>query len=106
MAAGAMGVPSLPPIPPETGGPGMDPNAGASAFSGGMPAMMQSIQQIEMGAKTLVTQLPSLAPLVADFISKLRVAVPNAVGAGAGMAAPGGEPTGEPGLPPPPMQGA
>ncbi len=79
----------------------------SSAFSGGLPGMMQSIQQIEAGAQTLTQQLPSLAPLIAEFISKLRMAVPNAIGAGAGQQQPMGAPTSQlptpAGLPSPPM---
>lgn len=69
-----------------------------SAFGGGMPAMMQAMQQIEAGAQALAQSLPSLAPTVAQFISQLRMAIPQAMSAGAaspqapgsgsGMAAP------------------
>ena len=80
---------------------------GASPFSGGLPEMMQAVQGIEAGYKMLVTILPSLAPIAAEAVSKLRVAVPNAVGAAAGQGGapqPGQQAGGAPPLPAPPMQ--
>lgn len=73
--------------------------------------MMQAVTQIEQGYKMLASQLPSLAPIAADAISKLRIAIPNAIGAGAGQGQPQGQPQGGPSgdsgqLPPPPPQGA
>jgi len=65
---------------------------------------MQKAQTlIEAGYKMLVDSLPSLAPLAADAVSKLRIAIPNAVGAGAGQ---NGPQSSGPSLPPPPSQGA
>ena len=59
----------------------------------------------------LAQQLPSVAPIMAEFVTKLRMAIPSAVG---GSAAGQGQP-GVPGAPaiqgsqtlpsPPPMQG-
>lgn len=49
--------------------------------------MMQSVQQVEAGVKTLAQALPSLAPMLAEFVGKLRVAIPTAVSA---TANPGG----------------
>mgnify|MGYP001570169802 len=86
--------------PPPNGG-----MAGGSPFSGGLPGMMQAVQQIEAGYQTLVSMLPSTAPLAAEAISKLRIAIPNAIGA---MAQPPGAPPAEggaQGLPMPPMGG-
>lgn len=97
----------LPPLPTDSNmtGPNQStpPTQGMSPFSGGLPGMMGAVQQIEAGYKALATMLPSMAPIAAEAISKLRLAIPNAVGAAAGpqgagqMAAPGQ------GLPTPPM---
>jgi hypothetical protein len=65
--------------------------------------MMSAVQQIEAGYKALATMLPSMAPIAADAISKLRLAIPNAVGAGAGSGGAGQAAPGQ-GLPSPPMQ--
>lgn len=65
----------------------------ASAFAGGMPSTMQALQQIETGLKSLATQIPSLLPMVAQMISTLRMAVPDAMGTAA-SASPSGGPTG------------
>ena len=98
---------SLPPLPTDSNSPGANPTSsptqGMSPFSGGLPGMMAAMQQIEEGYKTLASVLPSIAPIAADAISKLRMAIPNAIGAGAGPAgaAPQGAPG--PGLPPPTM---
>ena len=113
--SGAVGNPGMPDEQPsamgQAGGMGMSPSAPqqvSSAFSGGLPGMMQSIQKSEAGLQELAQQLPPLAPLIAEFISKLRMAVPNAIGAGAGMQGPPGAqmgqiPGGQSGLPSPPM---
>lgn len=99
---------ALPPLPDSNfSGPNVSPGVGSvgsgSVFSGGLPAMQKAQTMIEGGYKMLVDSLPSLAPLAADAVSKLRIAIPNAVGAGA---QPGAAPQGNgPGLPPPP-QGA
>lgn len=91
---------SLPPLPemnmqPAPGAPGAAPSAGGgpgspsgesitpSAFSGGLPGMYQSMQQIEAGLQQLAQQLPSLAPMCAGIVSQLRMAVPGAMSAGA-----------------------
>lgn len=69
--------------------------------------MMQAIAQTEGGLKSLAIQLPSLAPMIADFISKLRTAVPTAAGSGADSVPPGSPAiTGGQSLPSPPQQGA
>lgn len=108
---------ALPPMP--TGdsnysGPGpqtaqQDPSqSSGSPFGGGLPAIMTAMKQIEMGYQTLAQSLPSLAPLAADAITKLRTALPQAAGAGAGQQ-PGQPPQspqnsgGSPGLPSPPL---
>ncbi len=110
-----MAAPALPALPTDsnmTGANlGQDTGAGPqSPFSGGLPGMMQAMQQIEAGYQALVAALPSLAPVAAEGISKLRMAIPNAVGAvaqapgapGGGMQPPAG---GAPGLPAPPTGG-
>jgi len=53
---------------------------------------MDAIRQIETGYQSLAQAMPSLAPVAAEAISKLRVAVPSAMSAGAGSApaGPGG----------------
>lgn len=56
---------------------------------------MDAIRQIETGYKQLASVMPSLAPVAAEAISKLRVAVPSAMSAGAT-----GAPTGQ-GIPAP-----
>ena len=90
---------SLPPLPEEIGDspsakPQGDPDTPTgSAFSGGLPTLMQAVQQIEAGLKTLAVSAPSLTPMAAQMISMLRTAVPSAMGAGAG-ASPSGGPTG------------
>lgn len=69
---------------------------------------MTAMKQIELGYQMLAQQLPSLAPLVADAITKLRMAIPNAVGAGAGQQAGKGPQAPNPGMqtsPSPPSQG-
>ena len=88
MAGGVSGVPSSP-------------------MAGGLPGLMQGIQQVEAGAQMLASQLPSLTPIIAEFVSKLRMAIPSALGANAGQGQPpmgqqqpmGG---GMPGVPGPP----
>ena len=52
-------------------------------MGGGQSNILQALQQIEMGYKMLASALPSLAPIAAEGISKLRVAVPGAMSAGA-----------------------
>lgn len=83
---------SLPPLPEDTsstnssgmsGAGQMSPSGAPSAFGGGMPAMMQAMQQFEAGAQSLAQQLPSLAPMIAQVISQLRMAIPQAMSAGA-----------------------
>lgn len=81
-----------------------------SAFSGGLSGVMQAMQQIESGAQMLVQTLPSVAPVMAEFISKLRMVIPSALGADAGgQGIPGvpGAPaiTGGQSLPTPPPMG-
>lgn len=113
---------ALPPMPGDSNyaGPGpqtsqTDPSQSSSPssspFGGGLPAIMTAMKQIEMGYQTLAQSLPSLAPLAADAITKLRTALPQAAGAGAGPQS-GGQPSpqgqgGPPGLqsPPLPQQG-
>lgn len=57
---------------------------------------MDAIRSIESGYQQLAQVMPSLAPVAAEAISKLRVAVPSALSAGAGSA-----PAGQGGMPPP-----
>lgn len=103
-----MAAAALPPLPTDSNSTGANPSTpptgGMSPFSGGLPGMMQALQQIEGGYKMLAQMLPSMAPIAAEAISKLRMAIPNAIGAGAGQA--GAAPQGAPGqqLPPPPPQ--
>lgn len=90
-----MAAPALPALPTDSNmtGPNVGQEGGpaSSPFSGGLPGMMQAMQQIEQGYQMLVSALPSLAPIAAEGISKLRMAIPNAVGAVAqGPGAPGG----------------
>jgi len=75
---------SLPPLPENVGAQAPQ----SSPLSGGMPSFMQFVQQIEDGYKKLALALPSLAPIAAEGISKLRMAVPSAMDAGAGAQAP------------------
>ena len=92
--------PSLPPLPTNsTMGAGSSPSS--SPFSGGLPGMMAAVQQIEGGVSMLARSLPSLAPMLSEFVTKLRMAIPNAVGAGAGTSGAGSQPA-SPGVPPPP----
>lgn len=104
---------SLPPLPADSssanssgmsGAGQVSPSSGnsVSAFGGGMPAMMQAMQQIEAGAQALAQSLPSLAPTVAQFISQLRMAIPQAMSAGAASQTPG---QGSGMAAPPPQQG-
>ena len=109
---------SLPPLPQDSGTyspdtPNPSPNSGAqgaggapSPFGGGLPQMMQSMQQVESGLQTLATSLPSLAPMVAEMITRLRTAIPNAVaGANQSQPAPGTTTAAGSGFPPPPTPG-
>lgn len=59
------------------------------------------MQQLESGVMELAQAMPSLAPVVAEFISKLRTALPAALGANA-MPGAGMGPMGPQGTPPPP----
>lgn len=67
--------------------------------------MMQALQQIELGLKTLATSVPSLLPMCAQMISQLRTAVPAAIGAGASNGGPGALPPPGPGGTSPAMTG-
>lgn len=91
---------SLPPLPdeiedapterPDSSGSGPQT---ASAFGGGMPPVMQELQKVESGLQQLAMLMPSMLPTIAQMISTLRMAVPDAMAAGAG-ASPSGGPTG------------
>ena len=108
---------SLPPLPSDQGtyspdAPNPAPPQGGqgqgapSPFGGGLPQMMQSMQQVETGLQTLATSLPSLAPMVAEMITRLRTAIPNAVaGASQSQPVPGATTAAGSGFPPPPAQG-
>lgn len=88
--------------------PSSSPQASGSPFGGGLPAIVLAMKQIETGYQTLAQSLPSLAPLAADAITKLRTALPQAAGANAGQQpgqspSPQGQGGGPPGLPSPPL---
>lgn len=53
-----------------------------SPFSGGLSGLQSAYQMIEQGYKTLATAAPSLAPFCADAVTKLRMAIPSALGTG------------------------
>jgi hypothetical protein len=82
------------------------PNQG-SAFAGGPSGVMSAVTKIQQGIQALASLLPSLAPMLAEFISKLQVAIPSAVGSGAGQDNSPNSPaiTGSSSLPSPPPQG-
>lgn len=75
------------------------PSAGlsTSAFSAGLPGMMQTMQQLEALVQQLARQMPPLAPILAEFVTQLRLAIPSVMSAEAGV------PTQAP-LPSPPME--
>lgn len=89
---------SLPPLPDKTSStvPASTNGDPASGLSGLSP-VMDAIRSIESGYQQLAQVMPSLAPVAAEAISKLRVAVPSALSAGAGSA-PAGQGQG---MPPP-----
>lgn len=83
---------SLPPVPAETSTTVKSSPASPASGLSGISPVMDAIRQIETGYQSLAQILPSLAPVAAEAISKLRVAVPSAMSAGAGSApaGPGG----------------
>ena len=94
---------SLPPLPSpsdsrNTGGVSVPPSTSvpSSAFSGGLNSMMTAMQQIEAGCQALARQVPSLAPICAETVTKFRAAIPSALAQSAGV----------PMQPHPPMPGA
>lgn len=85
---------SLPPLPDKmaTQGPPMSSSGSQESAISGISPVMDAIRKVETGFQALAQLMPSLAPLAAEAISKLRVAVPSALSAGAGSApaGPGG----------------
>lgn len=114
MASAAL--PPLPPLPdsnssgPQVSAAPTPGNSGLSQtpFGGGLPTIMAATKQVETGLQALVTVLPSIGDLASDIISKLRMAIPNAMSAGAaqGPPSPGPQGPGGPGQLPPSPQGA
>ena len=107
-------MPGLPPLPQDIGAQpdpsqgGGAPQGGGSptAFTGGLPALQQSMQQAEAGLAGIAKALPSLSPMVAQWMSQLRQIIPSAMSAAAGPPAAAGNPTlpgSAQGLPSPPM---
>lgn len=104
-----MAQPVLPPLPPDLSkNVPASPNAAGTnlqtGLGGGSP-ILDAIKKIESGYQELVQLLPSIAPVAAEAISKLRIVMPSAAGAGAGGGLEGGENyptiTGSAALPPP-----
>lgn len=85
-----------------------------SPFSGGLPALMKLLNQLEQACQGLAQMYPSLGPLSANTVSNFRMAIPSAVstdagqGQGAtpnpGVSGPGQGQGANPGLPSPPSQ--
>lgn len=110
-----MAAAALPPLPADlaSGDAAGNVPAGArnpspvssAAMAGGLPAPIKAMMQIEEGIQTLVTSIPSIAPIGAAIVSQLRQIVPQAMqqavqqGPGAGSSGPGNMP--QPPSPPP-----
>ena len=73
---------SLPPLPDDMKTESAAKPEAPSPFSGGLSGLQSAYQMIEQGYKTLAGAAPSLAPFCADAVTKLRMAIPNALGTG------------------------